>query len=89
VRRRKTHGKRICFPTAHGKGNVFVVHLVLVHGKGNEQANGCKRGNVWWGKMFVVRQGKTHCKLFVCRVFFRHASWESRTTKVFFVVRPI
>jgi hypothetical protein len=29
------------FPTAHGKQIVFVVRLVLAHGKGNAQANGC------------------------------------------------
>jgi hypothetical protein len=34
MRRRKTHGKEI----------VFVVRLVLAHGKGNAQANGCERG---------------------------------------------
>jgi hypothetical protein len=32
------------FPKAHGKGNVFVVRLVLAHGKGKARANGCKQG---------------------------------------------
>jgi uncharacterized protein len=52
------------FSTARGKGNVFVVCLVLAHGKGDEQANGV---NGRWKKMFAMRQ-KTHGKLFVCRV---------------------
>jgi hypothetical protein len=34
----------VCFPTAHGKQIVFVVRLVLAHGKGNAQGNGCQRG---------------------------------------------
>jgi hypothetical protein len=70
----------MCFPTAHDKGNVFAVRLVLAHGKGNKQANG---GNVRCEKIFAVRRGrnarqicllcaniKTQGKLFFYRAFF-------------------
>jgi hypothetical protein len=45
------HDKR--FSTARNEGNVFAVHLVLAHDKGDEQAN---EVNIRWKKMFVVRQ---------------------------------
>jgi hypothetical protein len=54
VRRRKMHNKHMCAvrcPTAHDKGVVFAVGLVLVHGKGNEHVN---KGNSEWEKMFGV-----------------------------------
>jgi hypothetical protein len=70
----------MCFPTAHDKGNVFAVRLVLAHGKGNKQANG---GNIRCEKIFAVRRGrnarqicllcaniKTQGKLFFYRAFF-------------------
>jgi hypothetical protein len=76
------------FPTAHNKGNVFAVRLLLVHSKDNEQSNGVTSG---WKKMFVVRYEKnarqticlswanikTHDKLFFYRAFFLPCTMEN------------
>jgi hypothetical protein len=91
------------FPTAHGKQIVFVVHLVLAHGKGNTQGNSCQRGLRSVGKKCLsCANKKTHDKLFLCRAlrvkrtannffaerFFRRALWRRRTAKIPFAVRP-
>jgi hypothetical protein len=86
-----------CIPTAHGKGNVFVVHLVLAHSKCNIQAN---RGNVRWEKnlrcskekrmtnyLFAVRSIKTHGKLFFYPRFFLPCAVKNTHGKALFPVR--
>jgi hypothetical protein len=81
------------FPTAHNKGNVFAVRLLLAHSKDNEQSNGVTSG---WKKMFVVRYEKnarqticlscanikTHDKLFFYRAFFCRALWKIHMAKI-------
>jgi hypothetical protein len=93
VRLRKTHGKQI----------IFVVRLVLAHGKDNAQTNGCEREYHPVGeKCLPCAKKKTHVKLFLCRAlrekrttniffaerFFRRALWRKRTAKILFAVRP-
>jgi hypothetical protein len=53
------HDKR--FSTARNEGNVFAVHLVLAHDKGDEQAN---EVNIRWKKN-VCRSPKK--RTIVCR----------------------
>jgi hypothetical protein len=79
----------VCFPTTYGKGKVFVVRLVLAHGKGNEQANSCK-GVTSGGEKNVCRAPREKCmtNYFFDERFFYHVPWKSCMAKHLFAVRP-
>jgi hypothetical protein len=76
------------FPTAHGKQIVFVVHLVLAHGKGNTQGNSCQRGLRSVGKKCLsCANKKTHDKLFLCRALRVKRTANNFFAERFFAVR--